>query len=451
MNRKFGQAAKSAMFGSAAAKLLGLPISAMVVLLQSRLIISYGGPELFAIVATIWSTISLIPFADFGIGVEVTNSVALRKRRYGRAIALIHIVAGIRILVVIAALAVCISTVILVCARALLPTVPNFNSLGGYLAAILLYAASIPLALWQRILVGMGRNTVVQLIFIVASPVSLLVVWVARQFSTPEIMTTGPVFGGIVVALLGFLILFRQARGYGEIRRLLRVASLRRVRLWSTAGPMFLILLVQPLALQTDRYFLFVQSGPAQVASYSLASQVYVPGLAVLSAAATVLWPRLVQVKESVVDTRRIMQIDGGLLVGLGALIALSVASLGPIAARLAGGRLVATPLELFIAFAVLLLVQALVMPFAMMLTDAKGLRLQAFAVIGMTVVKLGLMAIFARHGALAGPATSMIAIAAVQLPILVSFGYRTRLALSRSAESPTKPTAPRPEKTDVC
>jgi O-antigen/teichoic acid export membrane protein len=413
--------AKGGTSASAAMRLITLPVTGLAGLVLTHEIIARRGSTVYAEVALIWSVALVLQFADLGTGAAVINVISRSEDPQSDAEVVDTLRAALRALVVSAGVLSVAALVVhqtigwdsLLRVRAS-PTAVN----DGALIVFLLVAVALPLALWPRILLGYGYNPVVIVLSGLGGPIALLIGLVLLSAHARVALLASTIgLANLVVALLAVAFIYR--RHLVRIREVTRHLWTRRAGagVFASAAPMFVILVVQPAALQTDRIVLSWRSTQYAVATYSLAAQLYAPLLSVVTAAGAPLWPHFARMHDrSEITVRRALRAGSGVL-GLGLLMVAGLLALGVPISRLVGGHAVSPGWGVFIAFAGLLAVQTITVPFGMLLTDPAGLRFQAAFLAAMMVVNLGLSWMLSPSLGDAGPVLgSVIAVALCQL-----------------------------------
>lgn len=401
--------------GSAAARMLVLPVSALLGIVVTRLIIENYGEASYAQYMLLVGIVTLIPFADLGISASIMNATAAaedpRTDRHlrGTLISAMRVLAGSATTLVIVALVLTLtgawSTIL----------GDGLDGRSGEIAAGLCLATlglAMLVGFGQRILIGLGKNALSIIVGGLQTPIVLLVLFIA--------ISSGWDFGPYVAVvsyasliLTGAISLFLANRRVRPIlgqawRDAWRIFSVRGDRIFDTAWPMLIQMVGLPLAMQSSRLVLSHVSGVDQLATYSLASQMFNPIFAVSVAASMALWPVFAKARsvgKSDVSARSLSLLFAGF--ALVAVVAMSLLS-GFLADLASGGR-ITLPIQLVLAFAVLMVVQAAKSPLGMYMTDAPGLRFQAYMVMGMLPVTVGLSILLAGTLGATGPVIASI------------------------------------------
>jgi O-antigen/teichoic acid export membrane protein len=155
------------------------------------------------------------------------------------------------------------------------------------------------------------------------------------------------------------------------------------------AWPMLVQMLALPLAMQTDRIVLSHRSETAVLAEYNLAWQMFTPIYLVVAAGGMSLWPVFARARArgQTLSSLSMSWVFGA----AAAAMALVVGLLSPWLADLASGGAIRIGPSLVVAFCVLTVLQAVKYPLGMSMTDAAGLRFQAYMIVAMLPVNTGL------------------------------------------------------------
>ncbi|WP_349307487.1 hypothetical protein [Rhodococcus sp. IEGM 1305] len=202
----------------------------------------------------------------------------------------------------------------------------------------------------------------------------------------------------------------------------------RRVQIWSTALPMLAISLALPVTFQADRLILAWTTELTDVATYSAAALVYLPALSVVQLGGRSLWGDFAANRGAeqlpVLFSRSLFASTA-----IAALGAVGLVSIGPLISSIATSGSVIASREIFVAFALLLVVQGIHMPAGMYLTDTVGLRFQAMSAALMAVIALPSGVLLAKQIGVAGPiiSTSISSIVIQVIPCIVFARMRMR------------------------
>jgi O-antigen/teichoic acid export membrane protein len=396
---------------SAGARILVLPVSAILGVVSTRLIVAHFGTATYNQYLLLIGIGSLIPFADLGMAAAVMNAISgaddpahdLRVRRV--------LTTAVRVLVCSAGVILLITAGITVAGwwprligDGLLPH-------GGPAAALCaaMIGISMPAGLGQRIWTGLGRNHVAIVLFGLQTPVVLVCLVAIVSLHAG---------GGSYLPVIPYIVTLALAVGstywagnqigpafWGALRDAPRVRSVRGGKVFDTAWPMLIQLIALPIAMQTDRLILSHVSDLKNLAEYNLASQLYLPVYYVLSAAGVSLWPIFARARAGVsrsgVAPLRMSLAFGGAAAGICALVSL----LSPCLTQAASGGRIKVGVALMLSFSILMVFQATKYPLGMYMTDARGLRYQAVMIVLVLLpINLGLSWYLAIRIGAAGP-----------------------------------------------
>lgn len=402
---------------SAGARLLVLPVSAVLGLVVTRLVISSYGPAAFAQYGLLVGLALLLPFADLGLSASLMNVVAESPDPATDPQVRGVLVTAVRLLVGSAVALVAVTVTITVAGwwpsllgRGLLPG-SGSGSAGWCLALI---AVGVPLGIGQRVLTGLGRNHVSVIVLGLQTPLVLVALLV--------MIGTGRGDGGYVAVLayaattaLSVVLTLLAARSIHPaigtaLRAAVRVRSVHGARVFATAWPMLVQMVVFPIAMQTDRVILSHVSDLTNLARYNLASQMFTPVWQVVSSAGVALWPIFARQRAAGPGAGGPGPTRVAGWFGAGAAAVCVVISLcSPWLAELASGGAVRLPPALVVSFSLFMVVQAAKYPLGMYLTDVSGLRFQALMMVVMLPVNFGLSWWLGAHIGAVGPVIGSI------------------------------------------
>jgi O-antigen/teichoic acid export membrane protein len=399
---------------SGGARLLVLPVSALLGIVVTRLLIDTYGPAVFAQYALLVGIGALLPFTDLGMSAAVTNAVAASPDPTRDDAVRRTLLTAMRVLLVSAA--VLTSLTGLVSLLGLWPTLLGDGLLpdsgpAAAAACLLLIALGIPVGIGQRMLVGLGRNHAAILVLGVQTPVVLTVLALLVASGT----RAGHVFPVVPYAVTLFLtgictwLAARRVRPVlaEAIRLVPRVRRERGAPVFHVAWPMLVQMVAVPLAMQSDRLLLSHLRPAAELAEYSLAAQMFIPIWALVNSAGLALWPVFARARaEGTASSPFAM---AWAFAGAAAVLAAAVAVLSPWLAELASGGAVRLSGLLVPAFVVLMVLQAAKYPLGIYLTDARGLRFQAAMIAVMLPVNVGLSWVLTERIGPAGPVIGSI------------------------------------------
>ena len=397
---------------SAGTKILVLPVSAILGIVNVRLIIDHFGPGAFAQYGLLVAIGSLLPFADLGISAAVMNVVAQSDEAGRDPRVRSTLVSAIRVLLVSFGVLSCLAVAITV--LGLWPDLlgQGLNPATGPLTAALCLvtiAVSLLFSVGQRILAGSGLNHVTIGVLGLQTPVVLLMLVLVIKTDSP----IGPyiaVIPYLVTLLLQIGLWFRARRILqpafsAALRDVPRLRTVRGGRVFDMAWPMLIQMVALPFAMQTDRLMLSHFSTKAQLAQYNLASQMFTPVWQVVSAAGFALWPIFAKQRSGRDGSQGTSPVPISLAFGgAAAAVTVIIGLSSPWLARLASGGAISLSLLLVVSFSVFMVFQALKYPLGMFMTDAPGMRFQAYMIVLMAPVNIGISYWLAGRLGAAGP-----------------------------------------------
>jgi O-antigen/teichoic acid export membrane protein len=423
---------------SAGARMLVLPVSAVLGIVVTRLVIENYGTPAFAQYTLLVGLAALIPFVDLGLAAAVMNAVSASGAPSRDEQVRDVLVTALRLLAVSA-------TALALAAFALLGVGLWSAILGSGLDAdsgpgvatvcVLLFALSVPLSIGQRILVGLRRNHVSIAVQGLQTPLVLAAVLLCLWWELPAGAVVA-VFAYAATLLLSAVCTLLAARSLrpavGEaLRRAVRPRTYRGGRVMDVAWPMLVQMVAVPLAMQTDRLVLSHRAGPDVLAEYSLAAQMFVPIWAVVSAGGIALWPVFARARAEGTPGSPLPM--AGAFGACAAVLALAVGLASPFVAQLASGGAISLGLPVVVGFAVLMVLQAVKYPLGMYLTDAPGLRYQALMIVLMLPVNVALSWYLTGPLGAAGPVVGSVVGVALFEVLANLVVVRRRLRVSRA------------------
>lgn len=397
---------------SAGARILVLPISAILGIVNTRLIVEHFGSAAYAQYGLLVGIGSLIPFADLGMSAALMNAVSASDDPAHDPHVRRILTTAIRVLVSSAGVLLIVTGVITavgwwprLLGDGLLPD-------GGPAAAALcvaMIAISMPAGIGQRVWTGLGRNHVSIALLGLQTPVVLICLIGIVTFHTGG-GSYLPVIPYVVTFAISVVSTFLAGRQigpafWGALRDAPRLSSVRGGKVFDVAWPVLIQMIALPIAMQTDRLILSHVSDLKNLAEYNLASQLYLPVWQVVSSAGLALWPVFARARasggsRSDVSPLRMSVAFGG----AAAAVCVVISLLAPwLAARASGGR-IDLGIWLLIWFSIFMVFQATKYPLGMYLTDARGLRYQALMIVLLLPVNLGLSWYLAARIGAVGP-----------------------------------------------
>lgn len=423
---------------TAAAAALAKVLTVCTALISVPLTLHFLGSERFGMWMTISSLIAMLAFADLGIANGVLSAVAEAHGRDDRRTVQQLVSSGFFMLTAIAALLLALFAAV----YAWVPWHAVFNvqselaraEAGPALAVfVLCFAAAIPLAVVQRVQMGLQQGFAASLWACVGSLCGLAgVLWAIHvQAGLPW----------LVLALAGaplLAALFNSLYFYGRLQPDLRPrwalftrTAARRV---AATGALFFVLQVTVAVAYTSDSLVIAQLlGASAVADYAVPEKMF--GLITLALAMVLqpLWPAYGEAiaRGDHAWVRRTLKRSVLMALGLAALASLVLVLAGPTLLRLWVGQAVVPPLMLFVALAVWKVVEAGGNAVAVYLNGAHVIGLQVVVAIAVAIcalsLKFWLIPIYGVAGAVWATVVAYLVFAAVPYAICLPRIIRER------------------------
>lgn len=425
---------------SAGVRVLVLPLSAVLGILITRLIVQNYGKDAFAQYGLLVAIGALLPFADLGMSAAIMNAVGgsgdpARDPHVRRVL-----ITSVRVL--ICSGSAIVGAAVLISVLGLWPVLlgDGLMSGSGPIAAglcLALIGITLPVAFGQRVLTGLHKNHVMIGLNALQSPIVFLVL----GFAVWAGMSWGGSFAPVVayaatlllsVLAVGFAARWIRPQIGAALRAVPKVRSVPGTKVSDVAWPMLIQAIALPVAMQSDRLVLSHTSGAADLATYNLSAQMFLPVWQVITAAGAALWPVFARARarRASHESSPLPIAAGFAAAALGACVVIGIAS--PWLARLASGGDITVPLSMVVSFTVYLICQAIQYPLGTFLTDAEGLRYQAALIVMMVPANLALSIVLASRYGAPGPVIG----SAITAAVFQSGGnyvlVRRRLAASR-------------------
>jgi O-antigen/teichoic acid export membrane protein len=424
---------------AAGARLVTLPLSAGLALATSKIIIDTYGLAAYGVFALVLAIPALLPSRDLGLGAKLTDVVARRnllgagelEATLAAAVAKIAKVAGVAVVIVI-------GLQWSVGWHALLGASVHGVPDPAITGAVCLFILALPGGLSSSVLWGLRRND------LLAIQAPLLTLCTCLGVTATALLSF-PLWVAIVLAMasncvIQWATLYLVTDYLGISRRALVIQAMRPTpqsfRAW--AIPMFVITTASAIGYQTDRLVLSHTRSALDVGQYSVAAQLFLPLWAIVSSAGYTLWGTYAVDRDaggiSRGGFRRTVAIFAAVGLAEGAFLTL----VGPRAIRVLLG--VDVPWGVCGAFALLLAFQAIGLPLGMLLTDQRGLRLQAALFSAMVILNVWLSIRWAHGMGAAGPV--LASAASYCCVVLVPSAFFVRRYLSQNANAQSDGTS---------
>ncbi|MEW2012586.1 MULTISPECIES: lipopolysaccharide biosynthesis protein [Microbacterium] len=382
--------------GSAIARLAVMPVSALLGIVVTRLILDNYGEATFAQYSLLVGIAAMLPFADLGISAAILNAASAARNPRTDVKLRGVLVSCMRLLVC--------------CALVLLGVAVAIYALGywdvllgdgltldsGALAATLclaILALNLLVSFSQRILIALGLNTLVVLLGALQTPIVLLVLWLTISAGAGGgYIAVASYAGTFLMSVIAFVIAVRRiSPTIGVALRQSLNPRVRGERVFDVAWPLLVQMIALPLAMSSDRLILSHLGSLDDLTEYSLTMQMFGPALGVLTTAGMSLWPVFARARASGEATPFSPHAMAGTFAGLALIGGALIFALSGWLADLASGGRIELGWPMLTAAAVFIIVQAVKQPYGMALTDARGLVFQAVCAIVLLPVNLGL------------------------------------------------------------
>ena len=381
---------------SAGSRLLVLPVSAGLGIVLTRVVIESYGPAAFAQYGLLVGIGALLPFADLGMSAAVLGAVGAADRPQQDEQVRRVLTTAVRVLLGSALVLALVAVTLTVAGvwpgllgGGLLPHSGPLAAMG----CLVLIAGAMPFGIGQRVLSGLGHNHVSILVLGAQTPLVLGTVLVLVWADVPAGPYVAVIAYAATLVLSAVLLLLAARRLHPALGRALRDALHPRrapgAPVFGMAWPMLVQMLALPLAMQTDRIVLSHRSGTDVLAQYNLAWQMFNPIYLVVAAGGMTLWPVFARARARG-EALSPLSMSAGFGVAAAAM-AVVVGLLSPWLADLASGGEIRIGPAVVVAFCVLMVLQAVKYPVGMSMTDAPGLRFQAYMIVAMLPVNAGL------------------------------------------------------------
>lgn len=387
--------------------------SALFGVFTARLILGEAGVEYYAAYSLITTLPALLQFTDLGSGAALVNVIAASPDPEHDHEVEVTITSVGRVMVGFATVVMVLS-VILFASGSLERMLGDMGALpNAPLAAFVslaAFAVSIPLGVWQRVLLGLRRNHQTVLIQGMAGPINFAVVWCILQLGATghSFLAVSFYLTAFIVAMVGLFVARRSlprtiVAGFGKVLSPRRYPG---VRVMDVGWPMLAQMLSTPLALTSQRYVLAQFASADVVAEYTAAGQVFLSFMGMINAAGLALWPQFAQQRAAggVRTGPHLLSPIFGL--GATALLALVWLVREPLFDFTTNGK-IPVQTATIVAFGLMIVLQACLYPLGMFIMDKPGIRFQMIPTMTMAVSSLALSIVITPAVGLVGPILS--------------------------------------------
>ncbi|MCZ4068379.1 hypothetical protein O1W71_11930 [Microbacterium sp. H37-C3] len=389
----------------------------------SRLVIGEAGVDSFALYSLVAALPALVPFADMGTGAVLVNSLARESDPVENRTVRAELRTVLRIMTIFAGGLMLLNLILLVTGgwRVVLGAAHVDGADVAVFACISIFALSIPLGIWSRLLLGMRRNHIVILIQGAQPVIALLIIWCICRVENQNnslLLIVAPYVALTAVALIGSLVADRSVSGLlrGAALEVAHPVSHPGVRVMNVGWPMLVQALTPPITTQLGRFILAQTTTAYALAQYGLLNQVVTPLIGLVSAAGMTLWPYYSRARERGHRSLNPLILVG--VFGFASTIAVGVWLLvaDPMFAIMSDEK-IRVPASLIACFGAQVLVQALVYPLGMSIMSPAGIRFQLLpAVLVAVSTVIGIVLLAPTWGIVAAPLVSAAAVLAFQV-----------------------------------
>lgn len=388
--------ALASLIGSTALlKMTVMGASGLLGLFTTKLVISHFGTAAYAQYTLLVSFPQLLPFADLGITAVVMNAVAASSDPRRDPKVRDTLTTALRITLVSASVIGAVALILLLSGA--WPVIMGNGAMpGGELTATIcmcIFAAALPMAAAQRILIALGKSRTQQIAQAIVSPTMFgwVLLLVVLNLPLGGFVAIGSYLGMALVSVIAFAVIRKHlSPNLGQaIRNVPRRREVPGVEVMSVAGPQFVQMVAQPLALQSSRLLLSHQTTGTELAEYSLAVQLFGLISQGIIAGGLALWP--VFARDRAIGKVRSPMPISGIFGGVSLLLGLAAALIAPWLVHFVSAGKLDLSSAVLACFVGLVVVNAVKYPLDMYMTDARGLRAQLIPVLMLLPVNVGL------------------------------------------------------------
>lgn len=382
---------------SLGARSVTLIVALLCGVLTARLILGDAGVEAYALYSLIASLPGLISFFDLGSGAAVVNAIARSDAPHTDPDVLARTTTVVRIMLVFAACVMAADALLYVTGGWAVILGDAGHLPGASVAAfacVAVFALGLPLNIWQRVLLGFGRNHIIILVQGLQAPLGLGIVFLLLRShdSTITSFLAAAAFGAaFIVGVVGFLCAERLSLPLlrRTASRAFRPRLFPGVRVMDVGLPMLAQLVATPLSMTLQRYVLAQFLTAGALAEYGAAGQVFFALQGLVAAAGLALWPMFTRMRHEGRSTKGPFGL-ALLFASLVAVASLFVLVISPwLFAFISNDSLIVHPLTV-VWFGAMVTAQAALFPLGMFIMDTRGIRFQVVPVFLMAITSVG-------------------------------------------------------------
>jgi O-antigen/teichoic acid export membrane protein len=265
-------------------------------LVSVRLIVNYFGSERYALWATITSTVTLLVFADFGIGNGLLNAISESDGKNDSETVVSHISTGFFVLLAVALfgiLSLWLLYPFVPWAKIFNLTSPVAIQEAGPAAAVFIvcFLAQLPLGVVQRIQLGFQEGFFTQIWSIAGSLIGLAGLFAVIHFRAGLPFLVLAVAGAPVLAGLLNTVTVFEGRWPSLRPRLDHISRAAAQRILHLGFLFFVMQIAGAVGYQTDNLIIAQVLGANAVAQYAVPFRLFAIIPAVLAMVIAPLWP----------------------------------------------------------------------------------------------------------------------------------------------------------------
>ncbi|MDD9153905.1 oligosaccharide flippase family protein [Plantibacter flavus] len=394
------------IYGAVGARLITYPLTIGLGLATASILIQRGDVREYAAYTLVASLLPFAAFLDLGYGGAITNwTTKFLATRDGDPSSRIQYVQNLkRALRVVSSIG---AIVALLAIGLLFASVGSTASildvpLPFFAASLLLVAANQPMSALVKVLIGAGKNALWTILQVVQPLFALCAVLILLASGLPAWVAVVPAAALVAMCTVGSLAALRSVRVSAQEIVRTPFDTAYRGKHFADAWPMMIVLVASPLALSSDRILIGWHGSLTDVATYSLAAQLFTPALSLVSTAGMALWPHFAKLRHNGDHVRPWRMMLSFALSGLVICVMLIVFS--PLLAEIISGGEIALETSLVVQFSIAFIIQAAQFPLGMYMMHGNGPRLQALLVSVMALIKIGLSILFIPFIGIGGP-----------------------------------------------
>lgn len=385
---------------SAIARAIGIFTSLISVPLAFR----YLGAERYGIWMILISFISVLGFIDLGIGNGLINAVAEAYGRDDRARTQQAVSSAVLLM---GSLAICFGVV----GAVTYPWLPWARLLHGatneavtegrsaFLVMFCWFVLNIPLSLATRVLAGLQRTYIAQIVVALGNIASLGALLAVIELHGPlSALVLASISGVVLATVVNILLLLREFPWLMPSFGACQAASVNKMM---RLGAMFFVLQCCFAAAYTSDNLVIAQMlGPAAVAAFAIPQKLFSSVDMVVNVGIAPLWPAYGEAlaRGDIAWVRKAFWGSLGLTLAITLPFCTALVLAGPWILRIAAGRTLRAPLTLMVALGVWGVVSALSTAVATMLNGTGVVKPQTLVVVFASICNLGLSILLTRR-----------------------------------------------------